>query len=337
MNWRRWIVWAAIGVAAVAMITVLIARGHRWRPRTISIQGAVIRKDSDTRKELPISDVAVTATDGLMTVRTQSDASGYFNLKFRENVWPGQTVTLSFRHPEYESYDFTLHPGIRSTAQKLFVAELTPIRPQPQPRATKKPSVVSDIRIRYTVNAEGEVNIGSAVRTFQVLNKANVPCNREAPCSPDGLWKATTGGVTMDAGPDHEYRDVRASCIAGPCPFTRIDSSGYSQGGRVITVTALDWSDTATFLLEAEVFRAAINSNVRESYPVIFGQTLNFTLPPAAEGVSIEVELDGASMVFPLGPDLYLSWATCTARTNREGEKSTVYRCELKPGYRFKE
>ncbi len=74
---------------------------------------------------------------------------------------------------------------------------------------------------------------------------------------------------------------------------------------------------------------------MRESYPVIFGQTLNFTLPPTEEGVSIEAELDGTPMVFPLGPDLYLSWATCTARTNREAEKSTVYRCELKPGYRF--
>jgi hypothetical protein len=141
----------------------------------------------------------------------------------------------------------------------------------------------------------------------------------------------------MDAGPDHEYRDVRASCIAGPCPFTRIDSSGYSQGGRVITATALDWSDTATFLLEAEVFRTAINSNVRESYPVIFGQTLNFTLPPTEEGVSIEAEMDSTPMVFPLGPDLFLSWATCTSRTNHEGERATVYRCELKPGYKFKE
>ncbi len=337
MNWRKWIVWLAVGLVAVAIVTVLIVRSQRWRPRTISIQGAVIRKDKDARKELPIANVAVTATDGLMTVRTQSDASGYFNLKFKENVWPGQTVTLSFRHPDYESYDLSLHLGIRSTTQKLYLAELTPNAPEPQPRTNRKPSVVSDIRIRYTVNSQGDTNIGSAVRTFQVVNKGNVPCNRQAPCSPDGLWKAATHSETMDAGPDHEYRDVRASCIAGPCPFTRIDSSGYSQGGRVITATVLDWSDTATFLLEAEVFRTAIDSNVRESFPVIFGQTLNFTLPPTEEGESIEAELDGTPMVFPLGPDLYLSWATCTARTNREGEKSRVFRCELKPGYRFRE
>ena len=327
MNGRKWIAWVVVGVVAAGIITVLIVRSHRWRPRAISIQGAILRKDSDPRKELPIGNATVTATDGLMTVQTQSDASGYFNLKFRANVWPGQTVTLSFRHPDYDAYDLTLHPGIRSTAQKLYIAELTPIRP----------SIVSNIRIRYTVNLQGDSNIGSAVRTFQVENTGNVPCNRQAPCSPDGFWKAATGSVTMDAGPDHEYRDVRASCIAGPCPFTRIDSSGYSQGGRVITATALDWSDTATFLLEAEVFRTAINSNVRESFPVIFGDTLNFTLPTTEEGMSIEADLDGAAMVFPLGPDLSLSWASCNSRTNREGERAKVVRCELKPGYKFRE
>ena len=163
MNWRKWILWACAGLAAVAIITALVVRSQRWRPRTISIQGAVIRKDADPRRELPIGNVVVTATDGLMTVRTQSDASGYFNLKFRENVWPGQTVTLSFRSPDYESYDVTVHPGIRSTTQKLYVAALIPIRPDSQPKTAKKASVVSNIRIRYTVNSQGDNNIGSAV------------------------------------------------------------------------------------------------------------------------------------------------------------------------------
>jgi hypothetical protein len=337
MTWRKWILWGGIGIVAAAVTTVLIVRSQRWRPRVIAIQGAVIRKDADVRKELPLVNVEVIATDGLMTVRTHSDASGYFNLRFRENVWPGQTVTLSFRSPDYESYDLTLHPGIRSTTQKVYVAKLTPIQAAPPPHSNKRASVVSNIRIRYTVNSKGDLNIASAVQTFQVVNQGNVPCNRQAPCSPDGLWKANTNSITMDAGPDHEYRDVRASCIAGPCPFTRIDSSGYSQGGRVITATALNWSDTATFLLEAEVFRTSINSNVRESFPVIFGQTLNFTLPPTEEGVSIEADLDGTPMVFPLGPDLSLSWAACNSRSNREGERSIVYRCELKPGYKFKD
>lgn len=335
MKWRKWIVWAGVLVAVGAVVTVLIVRSQRWRPRTISIQGAVIRQDQDTRKQLPISDVAVTASDGMIHVSARSDASGYFNLKFKENVWPGQTVTLTFRSPDYDPVDMTVHVGLRHEVNKLYIAAMTPVTPEALPISNKKPTLVANIRIRYTVNSQGEQNIGSAVTTFQVVNKPNVPCNHQTPCSPDGNWKATIGSTTLDAGPDNTFRDVRASCIAGPCPFTRIDSSGFDHGGRTIKASALDWADTTTFLLQAEVFHTSIDSSVRESYPVIFGRTLNFTLPPTQEGVSIEADLDGTPMVFPLGPELYLSWATCTARTNSESEKSTVYRCELKPGYRF--
>jgi hypothetical protein len=141
--------------------------------------------------------------------------------------------------------------------------------------------------------------------------------------------------VTLDAGPENQFRNARASCIAGPCPFTRIDSSGFVNGGRTITASAVDWSSTATFLLEAEVFRTAMSSRVRTLYPVVFGESLHFTLPPTEEGVSLEADVDGVPMVFPLGPDLYLSWATCTMRNNSEPEKTAVYRCELKPGFRF--
>lgn len=87
--------------------------------------------------------------------------------------------------------------------------------------------------------------------------------------------------------------------------------------------------------MEAEVYHTAINSNVRQLYPVIFGRTFNFTLLPTQEGVSLEAELDGSPMVFPLNTALYLSWATCIVRTDTDTEKTTVYGCELKPGYRF--
>ena len=334
MHWKRWPVWVGV-IAVVTILTVLMVRSHRWRPRALSIQGAVIRRDQDTRKELPVGDVVVTASDGLVSTSTQSDASGYFNLEFRANVWPAKILNLSFRSPGYEPLDLTLPIGLRLATKKLYVAALTPVQAEDETVSNKKLAAVSNVRIRYTVNAQGEENVGSVARTFQVVNKGDIPCNRQAPCSPDGLWKAATGSITLDAGPDNEFRDVRASCIAGPCPFTRLDSSGFDRGGRTITATALDWSDTATYLLQAEVFRTSINSSVRESYPVIFGRTLNFTLPATQEGVSIEADLDGMPMVFPLGPDLFVSWATCTSRTNREGEKSAVYRCELKPGYKF--
>jgi hypothetical protein len=333
---RRILLWVIAGTAVAATAGVLVLRLHHWGPGSMTIQGAVIRSDTDVRKQLPISDALVTASDGEHSATAESDASGYFKLALPRIVGPARTVNLNFQHVDYKPLDLEFHASLGSAGRELYIAAMTPIPQQPSIAPGGKESVVSNIRIRYTVNTQTEENIASAVRTFQVVNKGNVACNGEGPCSPNGAWKASTGSLSLDAGPDNEFRNVRASCIAGPCPFTRIDSGGYANGGRNITVSALDWSDTATFLVEAEVFRTAISSQVRESYPVIFGPALNFTLPPTQEGVSIEADVDGAPMVFPLGPELYLSWATCTASTNTADKRATtVYRCELKPGYRF--
>ena len=101
-----------------------------------------------------------------------------------------------------------------------------------------------------------------------------------------------------------------------------------------VNVSVRNWSDTTTFLVEAEVVHPMVSDLVRESYPVIFGQALNFSLPLLAEGPSIEAEINGDSIVFPLGPDLFLSWADCHVRVDKDQAKA--FRCELKPGYRFK-
>jgi hypothetical protein len=336
MKRKKLVVWVIAVIVAAAAATTLVLWRHHWKPGSMTIRGAVIRSDSDTRKQLPISDAQVTASDDATSATTESDASGYFKLTLPGVVWPGRIVNLRFQHVGYEPLDLKLHAGLGLAGKELYIAAMTPIPRESDTTPGSQQSVISNIRIRYTVNFPRDENIGSAVRTFQVVNKGNMVCKGQQPCSPDGSWKASAGSLSLDAGPGNEFRNVRASCIAGPCPFTQIDPGGFANGGRNLTVSALDWSDTATFLVEAEVFHTAISSNVRESYPAIFGQALNFTLPPTQEGVSIEAEVDGAPMVFPLGPELYLSWATCAARTNTaEGQTTTVYRCELKPGYRF--
>jgi len=299
------------------------------------IEGAVIRSDADPRKQLPISGAMVTATSGNTRVSTQSDATGYFKVNFPAVVWPGQTVKVHVQRDGYQPLDLFLQARIRMSSRELLVAALHPVAPEPAQPSRHADQVVSNIRVRYTFNSESDVNIGSEVNTFLAVNTPNVPCRHKAPCSPDGTWKASTGSISLDAGPGNEFRNIRVSCIAGPCPFTRINDSGFINGGRQITASAISWSSTATFLLEAEVYQVSNTSKVREAYPVIFGQVLNFTVPPTNEGVSIEAEINGTPMVFPLGPELYLSWATCNARTNRQSEQATVYRCELKPGYRF--
>jgi hypothetical protein len=339
-------IWTILAIiAALVVALVLLLRAHRVREITdrlsVPIEGAVVQRDADSKNELPIPDVVITASDGTRSAATRSDASGYFKLVLHKRVLTDQPITVTFHHPRYEPLNLVVPTGRFETPSQLYVAAMTPLLPvaakAPVPaRAVRPPAtLVSSIRVRYTINTRAQTNVGYAARTFQVVNKGNVPCDHKSPCSPDGKWKAASETVKLDAGADNAYGNVSASCIAGPCPFTRIDSSGFIHGGRTISVTALNWSDTATFLMEAEVYHTAINSEVRELYPVIFGQTLNFTLPPTQEGVSLEAEIDGAQMVFPLGPNPSLSWATCNVRTGQEEAQTTVYRCELKPGYRF--
>jgi len=336
----------AVG-AAVIIGWLLFLRAQRSRlvaeRLVVPIEGAVIQRDDDSKKELPIADVVITASDGVRSAATRSDPAGYFKLVLHKRVLSDLPIKVTFRHPRYEPLDLTVQTGRLQTPQQLYVVAMVPIVPKvvvpPGPKSPVRPGrppvQVSNIRVRYTLNNRTQTNVGFAVRTFQVVNQGNVPCDHHSPCSPDGKWKATSATVSLDAGADNTFSNVTASCIAGPCPFTRIDSSGFIHGGRKISVTALNWSDTATFLMEAEVYHIAISSEVRELHPVEFGQTLNFTLPPTQEGVSLEAELDGAPMVFPLGPNPSLSWATCNVRTGPEQEKTTVYRCELKPGFRF--
>lgn len=322
---------AAAGVAAATLVFFGV---RHWRPRLSVVQGAVIRSDSDPRKQLPIAGVEIIARYGDSSLATESDASGYFQIAIPGTVLPGQTVLLSFRQPGYKDLNLPVIIRLRSSLRELIVAAMLPTGGEAGAGPAIARTGVSNIRVRYTENSETEENIGSEAKTFEIANRGNVPCRHRSPCSPDRYWKASTGSMQLDAGAGNEFREARASCIAGPCPFTRIDAHGFAQGGRMITATALDWSDTATFLLQAEVYRTSIVSEVRESYPVIYGRGLNFTLPPTAEGVCLVAELGGVEIVFPLGPDLDLSWATCTVMSAKN-QPNSVYQCELKPGYKF--
>lgn len=337
MAWKKTI--AAILAVAVGVGAGLLLRTHRIRSlavrRSIPIEGAVIQRDKDPKNELPLAEVTIAASDGTTSVTTHSDASGYFKLVFPKGLLSGQPIALSFRHPEYVPLEFDVVTGRIQAPERLYVAAMTAIPQATISKSGKKDVIVSNVRIRYTINSMTSRNIGSVVKTFQVVNQGNIRCDHQTPCSPDGRWKASTASTSLDAGADNSFSDVRASCIAGPCPFTKIDPTDLIDGKQKISISALDWSDTATFLLEAEVFHSAITSDVRESYPVIFDRSLNFTLPPTQEGVSLEADINDDPVVFPLGPDLYLSWANCTARTSSGKEKTTLYRCRLKSGYRF--
>lgn len=312
------------GVALGVLIAVVVARFVASMPT--AIRGAVIVASAVSARELPLAGVEIAETDYPASPTVRSDESGAFTIPIplHHRVRRGLPVSLTFRHAGYEPLE--LH-GV--DLDKLCIARLKPLaaESQAQPAVT-----IGHVVARYSISTTTMINIGSAIKTFPVVNTGNVPCQAGRACSPDGRWSATAGSATLDAGRGNEFRNARASCIAGPCPFTRIQEA-VNTPKQTLKVTALDWSDTATFLLEAEVYRSMVTDVMRESYPVIFGEALTFTLPAAAEGVSIQAELDKTAIVFPLGPALYLSWAECQLLVNKDQTK--VYRCELKPGYKF--
>jgi hypothetical protein len=347
-----------VGSAAILASTFVLVRA-RYRNRPLSLTGAVIQQSDDPRKESPIPDVEVTITGEQATTSdkanlpgylkiplrpavghrepvaeeplaasTKTNMTGYFRLELPRRVRPGQNITLRFRNPKYQPLDLNTTVG-----NELYVIHMVPLQPDDQTPSDRIEVVVNHVLIRYSIETGAEVNVGTGLITFQVPNKGGVPCDKKGPCSPDSKWKAAIGSGSLDAGHGNVFRNARLFCIAGPCPFTKIESDEFSRGGQNISASVRNWSDTTTFLFEAEVFRQQVSNIVRESYPVIFGRTFNFSLPASAEGTSLEAELDRTPIIFPLPPDPNLSWAACKVLFGSHSSKS--YRCELKPGYKF--
>jgi len=324
-------------IGGFVILLILIAVGLKTllavihRHRRVTIAGAVLRQDTDPNKQTPVVGAHVTALTGTTSSETTSDQLGFFQLTLPKGFRRKQAITLEFQHPNYRP--LKLEDFI---SDKLYIAHLSLLNAgekSTDSNVALPQQTVANIRVRYLIKATTTADVGSAVKTFQVVNTGNIPCKGKPPCSPDKKWRAAISTAHLDAGESNEFRNIRISCIAGPCPFTRIERESVSHDGRQLDISAEAWSDTATFLIEAEVVRPNISDMVRESYPVIFGPSLSFSLPVSAEGPSIEAEINGAPMVFPLGP-LSLSWAQCTLSHNKD--QTSVYHCELKQGYRFK-
>jgi hypothetical protein len=321
-----WTVVIALGAGSAAV--VLGVRSYERRKRPAYLRGAIIRQNTDTRKQSPVDNVEITASEGSAMATTKSDFAGGFALRLPAGMAIGDPIKLSFRQPDYQPLDLQEH-----AADTLYVVRMVPLHGEVEAELDLTAASITNVLVRYSTQASTTSSIGTDATTFQVVNSGNVACNRIRPCSPDGRWKAAVASASLDAGDGNVFRNARVSCIAGPCPFTKIDSDGFSRGGQKIGVTARDWSDTTTFLLQAEVFRTQISDTVRDSYPVIAGRALDFTVPGSAEGTSVEAEINGVNIVFPLAPNPTLSWADCNVRVEKNNEKD--YRCELKPGYRF--
>ncbi len=328
---KKLAIWASALVLALGIAGAVFLKLHSRKPELlppVSMDGSVLKNDPDPQKQQPIADVTITAVSGSSFGETKSNELGFFRISIEPGVKKGAPITFYFRHPDYKPAELQ-----EKADGQIVIGHLTPLH-EPTPETPKGPlTEISNIVVRYSIQTTTEDNTGSAVRTFQVVNKGNVPCNGQVPCSPGSKWKAAVGGITLDAGVGNRFHNARVSCISGPCAFTRILSNSLSDDGRKMTVSAIGWSDTTTFLVEAEVVHPMVSDVNLDLYPVIFGRALNFNLPPEADGLSIEANVNKEPVVFPIGPDLCLSWANCKVSVAKDQTKS--YRCELKQGYEF--
>lgn len=322
---RNKTIWVLTSVVAIACATLFF---HRLYWGTSAMEGVTLSNDSDARKQVPIPGVDITATVGGRVVQTKSDAAGGFRIILPKRAWRRGDIELQFRHAGFQP--LTILQPLRD---QIWVIRMSALGSSAALHAASGLSLLKDVRLRYSTQAATTISVGSIAKTFEVVNQGNIPCDHTTLCSPNKKWRAANGGLTLDAGEGHEFRNVRTSCIAGPCPFTRVESNQLLNGGRIIKILASNWSDTVTFLAEAEVVQTLVADSIRTAYPAIFGRELSFTLPAAAQAASIEANTNGTDIVYPLGPQLKLSWAVCHLQIG--GDKTRLFRCELKPGYQF--
>jgi hypothetical protein len=325
----------AMGVVAVGL-TILAAKLLKIGPlpnplASVTLMGAVLKQDDDPRNQTPLSNVEITAMEGSLTVRGKSDSFGFFKLTIRPGVPTRRRITLKFEYAGYKTVEMV----VSRTADLLYIVRMPPLgrstkRNARSERAIEKITRIKDVRIRYLSKDKSTVTVGSLAKQFEIANIGNVPCDKRQPCSPDGKWKAAANLISVDAPQGDEFRNLSVACVAGPCPFTKVEPDHRS--GQ-IRFKVLNWSDTTNFLVEADISRNVVTDIVHHSYPFIVGQTMNFGLPQGSEGLSIEANVDGQEIVFPMGPDLILTWANCGVETQAAGNR--VYRCQLKPGYAF--
>ena len=328
---QKAVIWigAALVVGMGVVGSIFIIRQQHLPTPPIDLTGVLLADDKDPQKQAPLAFATITATAGTGDFQTKTDASGLFRLVIPNARKASPAITLHLEASNYEPRELLV-----ADWRQIQIVRLTPLVRSHIMAAVQPVYSLTNVKVRYSEKASLTSNVGSVVKTFEVVNTGNTPCNLKAACSPDFKWKASIRSFTVE-GQGGEFRNVRLSCIAGPCPFTRVESQGPVDNGRNYRASVRNWSDTTTFLLEAEMVQTRTIEVVRESFPALFGSSMNFTLPATAEGPSIEADMNGPqTIVYPLGPDLILSWAVCTVKV--AADQTRLFRCDLKPEYQFK-
>ena len=161
--------WKIVGIVIAVGAASAIAPRLILRHRSIVLEGAVMLKDSDPKRESPIAGVTMSVDpgDGVTPAEsTTSTFSGYFTLRLRPTVLYGDKVTLRLRHADHQPLDMVV-----PVAEQLYVIHMSSNRADVPPRRPAERRA-GDVVVRYTIENRTAMNIGSGVKTFQVVNRA---------------------------------------------------------------------------------------------------------------------------------------------------------------------
>src|SRR3954452_10821730 len=208
----------AIG-AGLITAAALQVRKLVFVEKIATVTGAVITDNPDPHLQRPVANATVIVATGTSERKSVSEASGLFRVTLDPPVFAGEVLEIRVEHPGYHPYTAS-----RPARAQIDIVRLSPVHAPLSPPDTVRATRISNLRVRYATRTVSTDTIGSAVRTFDIINRVNVPCASRPPCSPDGKWKASITTFPLDAGEHEQFRNVRVSCIAGPCPFTSIES-----------------------------------------------------------------------------------------------------------------
>ena len=217
---RKITIWASAAVlVGIGVLVWWLMRPRRPPIKPVSITGVVLIHDTDPKKQLPVPNARI-MLDG-RRCHSGNEVRHFGPISHHAPAW---NRTGGERDAQSDACRVRAIRNDASSQGEIYVVRLTPVAREPAPRPNRPVLPLKDVRLRYTVKSTTTRNISSAAQPFEIVNTGNVPCDHHGPCSPDGKWKATISSVSLDAGEGNEFRNARLSCIAGPCPFTRVES-----------------------------------------------------------------------------------------------------------------
>ena len=219
----------AIGVAIITAVSSISSTSNpvsEWifptkSPAISDVEGAVMKDDIDPEKRYPLNGVQVIDSDtpglALGPVTTQEDGS--FKLKLRPDARSGQSIDLQFTAAGYQKKTANAAVGVDVN----YTFYLWPSLPTVSLSSNQRRSVTATVVRVADTFAENQS------KTFQIPNYGSVRCNGGGPCSPDGKWKASVVTSTLDAGLGNKFISCKVVCVAGPCPWTKVNSHQWRE------------------------------------------------------------------------------------------------------------